>query len=165
MSGMKSSHLSGKAAGALLNAIAKAASMKITLTNAGKRFNRDWIFRNINYEFLSDHAYAIIGPNGSGKSTLLQIIAGAVGLSEGSIEYSVNDDRWSMVERSSSVGRKFNNIETVVQPSSVIIHPSSTSAEAKADKSVSGHRPSTIDHSISAENIFQSISLAAPYLE
>lgn len=61
--------------------------MKITLIDAGKRFNRDWIFRHLHYEFTTSHHYAIIGPNGSGKSTLLQSIAGAIGISEGAIQY------------------------------------------------------------------------------
>jgi len=61
--------------------------MKITLIDAGKRFNRDWIFRHLSYEFLPRQHYAITGPNGSGKSTLLQVIAGAIGISEGSIRY------------------------------------------------------------------------------
>jgi ABC-2 type transport system ATP-binding protein len=61
--------------------------MKITLIDAGKRFNRDWIFRHLSYEFLPEHSYAITGPNGSGKSTLLQSLAGAIGISEGTIRY------------------------------------------------------------------------------
>jgi ABC-type multidrug transport system ATPase subunit len=61
--------------------------MKISLTNCGKRFNRDWIFRNFSYEFLAGKHYAITGPNGSGKSTLLQVIGGAIVTSEGSIDY------------------------------------------------------------------------------
>jgi ABC-2 type transport system ATP-binding protein len=61
--------------------------MKISLTNCGKRFNRDWIFRNFNYEFLPGQHYAITGPNGSGKSTLLQVIGGAIVSSEGKITY------------------------------------------------------------------------------
>jgi ABC-2 type transport system ATP-binding protein len=61
--------------------------MRITLIDAGKRFNRDWIFRHLDYEFSPDHTYAITGSNGSGKSTLLQAIAGAIALSEGSIGY------------------------------------------------------------------------------
>jgi len=59
--------------------------MTISLSDAGKRFNRDWIFRHFNYNFISGNSYAIVGPNGSGKSTLLQVISGAVGLSEGSV--------------------------------------------------------------------------------
>lgn len=61
--------------------------MKIQLTNAGKRFSREWIFRNLSYEFLPGVQYAITGPNGSGKSTLLQAIAGASTLNEGGIEW------------------------------------------------------------------------------
>ncbi len=59
--------------------------MTISLSDAGKRFNRDWIFRHFNYNFISGNSYAIVGPNGSGKSTLLQVISGAVGLNEGSV--------------------------------------------------------------------------------
>jgi ABC-type multidrug transport system ATPase subunit len=62
--------------------------MRITLIDAGKRFNRDWIFRHLHYEFTPGHSYAITGSNGSGKSTLLQSLAGAIGLSEGSISYA-----------------------------------------------------------------------------
>ncbi|MBS1601084.1 MAG: ATP-binding cassette domain-containing protein, partial [Bacteroidetes bacterium] len=62
--------------------------MRITLIDAGKRFNRDWIFRHLGYEFSSGHSYAITGANGSGKSTLLQSIAGAIALSEGSVDYA-----------------------------------------------------------------------------
>jgi len=61
--------------------------MRITLTDAGKRFNRDWIFRHLHYEFTEGHSYAITGNNGSGKSTLLQAIAGAIGISEGRARY------------------------------------------------------------------------------
>ena len=65
--------------------------MKISLTNAGKRFNRDWIFRNFTQEFTSGIAYAITGPNGSGKSTLLQVIGGAMMMSEGSAQYTISN--------------------------------------------------------------------------
>ena len=64
--------------------------MKIKFSNAGKRFNREWIFRKVNLEFSSPIAYAITGPNGSGKSTLLQSIGGMLQLSEGAIGYSSN---------------------------------------------------------------------------
>ncbi|HVM87813.1 MAG TPA: ABC transporter ATP-binding protein [Puia sp.] len=64
--------------------------MKITLIDVGKRFNRDWIFRHVHFEFTNGNSYAIIGPNGSGKSTLLQVIAGAVAESEGKVIYEVS---------------------------------------------------------------------------
>ncbi len=64
--------------------------MQIELTNTGKRYNREWIFRHYNYTFQAGKSYAIIGPNGSGKSTLLQAIAGAINPSEGSILLTIN---------------------------------------------------------------------------
>ena len=65
--------------------------MKIDLVNAGKRFNREWIFRSATLSFTSSNAYAITGPNGSGKSTLLQAIGGMLQLSEGSIQYAIDN--------------------------------------------------------------------------
>ncbi len=60
--------------------------MEITLKNIGRRFNRDWIFRDVNYSFIKGNSYAILGRNGSGKSTLLQLIAGSLTPSEGTID-------------------------------------------------------------------------------
>ena len=62
--------------------------MQISLHHTGKRFNREWIFRNLSYVFEPGKPYAITGPNGSGKSTLLQVIAGATLHNSGSIEYT-----------------------------------------------------------------------------
>jgi len=67
--------------------------MKISLINAGKRFNRDWIFRHLHYEFQTGVSYAITGPNGSGKSTLLQVIGGAIMMSEGKAKYEVRSTK------------------------------------------------------------------------
>lgn len=64
--------------------------MTISLSDTGKRFNRDWIFRHLSYQFSSGSSYAIVGPNGSGKSTLLQAISGALLINEGSIGYKLN---------------------------------------------------------------------------
>ncbi len=64
--------------------------MTISLTDAGKRYNREWIFRHLNFTFHSGTAYAITGSNGSGKSTLLQVVAAAVHHNEGTINYQLN---------------------------------------------------------------------------
>lgn len=66
--------------------------MTICLSDAGKRFNRDWIFRHFNYSFESGKSYAITGPNGSGKSTLLQALSGGMYINEGSIEFRVGSE-------------------------------------------------------------------------
>src|SRR5829696_3310027 len=65
--------------------------MQILLTNTGKRFNREWIFRHVDYEFAAGKSYAITGSNGSGKSTLLQVIAGALTHNEGKVEMTRNN--------------------------------------------------------------------------
>ncbi len=62
--------------------------MNITLQNIGRRFNRDWIFRGVDYTFKSGGAYAILGPNGSGKSTLLQVLNASLTPSAGTINYT-----------------------------------------------------------------------------
>ncbi|MFB0499094.1 ABC-type multidrug transport system ATPase subunit [Mucilaginibacter sp. OAE612] len=62
--------------------------MIITLKNIGRRFNRDWIFRGVDYTFTSGESYAILGPNGSGKSTLLQVLNGSLSPSTGKIEFA-----------------------------------------------------------------------------
>jgi len=62
--------------------------MRIELQNLGKRFNQQWIFRHLDYEFHSGQSYAIVGPNGSGKSTLLQVVAGSIEKSEGKLNWS-----------------------------------------------------------------------------
>ena len=65
--------------------------MKIWLSDAGKRFNRDWIFRHLSYSFVAGRTYAIVGPNGSGKSTLLQLLSGALAPSEGQVGWNISD--------------------------------------------------------------------------
>lgn len=62
--------------------------MTISLSDAGKRFNREWVFRHFTYQFESGTSYAITGPNGSGKSTLLQVISGSMHMNEGTIQFS-----------------------------------------------------------------------------
>ncbi len=62
--------------------------MKINLEHIGRRFNREWIFRDVNYVFESGSSYAILGANGAGKSTILQVISGSLSSSEGTISYS-----------------------------------------------------------------------------
>ena len=86
--------------------------MQIHFTAASKRFNKEWIFSNLDFSFVTGEHYALIGNNGSGKSTVLQIIAGYIGLTKGQINWVNNNDQ-----------------------------------------------------SIDSSNIFQHISIAAPYLE
>jgi ABC-type multidrug transport system ATPase subunit len=65
--------------------------MQITLSNIGKRYNSEWIFRHVNFQFNVSEKYVLLGGNGSGKSTLLQIIAGNYLPSAGTISYQINN--------------------------------------------------------------------------
>ncbi|MEO5682037.1 MAG: ATP-binding cassette domain-containing protein [Chitinophagaceae bacterium] len=103
--------------------------MTISLSDAGKRFNRDWIFRHFNYTFNTGNSYAIVGPNGSGKSTLLQAIGGAIGLSEGKLV--VSSGAWHVRHQAGSGKRQVGNNDEASSP----------------------------------DNLYQSIAIAAPYLE
>ena len=64
--------------------------MKITLEQAGKRFQKYWIFRDVSYTFEAGQTYALLGANGSGKSTLLRAIAGIQALSSGKVTFTGN---------------------------------------------------------------------------
>lgn len=61
--------------------------MQIFLRGLGKKFNREWIFKDLNKTIQIGQPLAITGPNGSGKSTLLQIISGWSLPSAGEINY------------------------------------------------------------------------------
>lgn len=73
--------------------------MQIIIDGLGKRFNREWIFRNVTLELNAGNSYTFVGPNGSGKSTLLQVISGVMPLTEGKITYqlskkALDEDDW-----------------------------------------------------------------------
>ncbi len=59
--------------------------MNIKGENLGKKFGKNWIFRNLDVEVVAGDFLAITGPNGSGKSTLLQILAGYLSPSKGKL--------------------------------------------------------------------------------
>lgn len=65
-------------------------TITIQVTNAGKKFGREWIFRKVNLEIKPTEKIVILGLNGSGKSTLLQGMTGYLTLNEGSVTYSIN---------------------------------------------------------------------------
>ncbi|PSL06227.1 ATP-binding cassette domain-containing protein [Cecembia rubra] len=62
--------------------------LDIRLNSIGKRFQYDWIFKNLSLEIPKGSFCAITGSNGSGKSTLVKCIAGLTPLTEGKIEYT-----------------------------------------------------------------------------
>lgn len=65
--------------------------MKIVAENLGKRFNREWIFRQFSFTIEPGKSYAITGPNGSGKSTLSQVLWGQVPPTAGTLKFIDGD--------------------------------------------------------------------------
>jgi ABC-type multidrug transport system ATPase subunit len=73
--------------------------IQIQLQSAGKKFQKQWVFRNLELYIKGSEKLAITGLNGSGKSTLLQIISGFQSLTEGSVHFSFDGntipiDQW-----------------------------------------------------------------------
>lgn len=64
--------------------------MNITAHKLGKRFNRSWIFKELDFALHSGKAYAVLGPNGSGKSTLLRLLAGQLEPDQGALKHKWN---------------------------------------------------------------------------
>ncbi len=65
----------------------------ISLEHISKKFQRHWIFKDVNYTFNFPGTYALLGPNGSGKSTLLRIISGMQAASVGKVHYTVAEQK------------------------------------------------------------------------
>lgn len=65
----------------------KPELIRIELSDLGKRFNREWIFRDMTEVFHPGQVYAVTGPNGAGKSTLLSVLWGQTPPSQGSLRY------------------------------------------------------------------------------
>jgi ABC-type multidrug transport system ATPase subunit len=61
--------------------------LKIHLNEASKRFQYEWIFRNLSLQLTQGDSLAITGGNGSGKSTLLKCLSGAIPITSGKITF------------------------------------------------------------------------------
>ncbi|NQX92429.1 MAG: ATP-binding cassette domain-containing protein, partial [Flavobacteriales bacterium] len=66
--------------------------MRINAENLGKRFRRNWVFRNLDLNISSGAHIQILGGNGSGKSTLLSVISGFSTSTEGTIKHFIDDE-------------------------------------------------------------------------
>lgn len=149
--------------GSIINTPLGVGAMQIQLEQAGKRYNRDWIFRKLSYTFQQGNAYAIIGANGSGKSTLLQAIAGSTNISEGKLLYW--DDRSQKTEdgrQKIEDGRQ--KIEDRGQMTDNGRDKEEDRSEMTEDRTTQS-QISNFKSSISSDSIYQYLSIAAPYLE
>jgi ABC-type multidrug transport system ATPase subunit len=65
--------------------------MDLLLEGVGKKFNREWIFREVSLSIPTGNHLAILGSNGSGKSTLLQVINGNLQATAGKVSYFIQN--------------------------------------------------------------------------
>jgi ABC-type multidrug transport system ATPase subunit len=65
--------------------------IEIQLEEASKRFQYEWIFKNLSLTISQGQSVALTGSNGSGKSTLLKCISGSIPLSSGHIRFKQVD--------------------------------------------------------------------------
>lgn len=65
--------------------------MEIHIQSLAKRFNKEWIFKDVNLHFESGSKTGIVGSNGSGKSTFIKLLSGAELPSKGEIKYRNSD--------------------------------------------------------------------------
>lgn len=66
-------------------------SVTINLNAVSKKFNKEWIFKDVNLQIDPSSKWVILGGNGSGKSTLLQVISGFLIPDKGVIQYKHQD--------------------------------------------------------------------------
>ncbi len=66
--------------------------MKINLTDIGKKYNKHWLYKNINFIIEQNDSVAITGPNGSGKSTLIKMLTGFLIPTNGEISWDIDGD-------------------------------------------------------------------------
>jgi len=63
--------------------------VQIEAQGLGRRYGRQWIFKNLSHDFRPGTATAVLGPNGAGKSTLLSILAGQLLPTTGEVRYQL----------------------------------------------------------------------------
>ncbi|MEX2511792.1 MAG: ATP-binding cassette domain-containing protein [Cyclobacteriaceae bacterium] len=59
----------------------------LKLDKGGKRFQHEWVFRNLSLDLKAGTKLAVTGGNGSGKSTLIKCLAGQMPFTEGKIQF------------------------------------------------------------------------------
>ena len=69
------------------------------MQEASKRFQYEWIFKNLSFSLIPGESLAITGGNGSGKSTLLKCISGVIPITSGKITFEsqlglIPDSEW-----------------------------------------------------------------------
>lgn len=92
--------------------MSEAQLITLSAENLGKRYNREWIFRQLHGKWTSGEMIGIQGPNGSGKSTLMRALSGFESPSAGVITWTKGDQiiPRSTVYRNVSIAAPYTEI-------------------------------------------------------
>ena len=78
--------------------------MRVKLDKVGKRFNKEWILKNLSLDIPSQSSLSITGANGSGKSTLIKLISAYMEPTSGNIQYFENKKTYPIESIPQSIG-------------------------------------------------------------
>ena len=85
----------------------------LSVNDVSLQFQGNYLYKNVNLNFVPGNCYGIIGATGAGKSTLLKIISGVIEPTSGSVSIGP-DDRMSVLEQDHYKYDEFSVMETVI---------------------------------------------------
>lgn len=65
--------------------------MSLTVENLSKRYEQNWVLKDVSFEAKEGEILGIFGVTGAGKSTLIRVISGTEGCNGGTIYHKSND--------------------------------------------------------------------------
>lgn len=80
----------------------------LTAENISKKFDKNFLFRNINISISQGTVLTLTGRNGAGKSTLLQILAGLISPTQGKITFQTDTGKEDIKKHSALVSPYIN---------------------------------------------------------
>jgi lipopolysaccharide transport system ATP-binding protein len=99
-----------------------------------KRYFREfWALKDVSFDVAKGECFGVLGRNGAGKSTLLQILAGTLGLTEGSVQ--INGRVAALLELGSGFDPEFSGRENI-QINATILGLSKVELAARFDEIV-----------------------------
>ena len=85
----------------------------ITVSNLGMQFGGQWLFQNVDLQFLPGNCYGISGANGAGKSTFLRILTGELDSTSGSVTVDP-DKRMSVLKQNQNAYDEYTILDTFI---------------------------------------------------
>ena len=65
----------------------------LKVVNVNKKFDKDYVLRNISFDLKEGEILGLVGPNGAGKTTLMRIIVGLIKKHGGDIFFCVDKNK------------------------------------------------------------------------